>query len=172
MIRRYQYVGPAEIAARVRGSCGGTVIDSLEKVRDSLRSMDDYRSGESLTVTFVVGLGGKLRIADRRSEHVMCAQGKAVLSAGEMTFGWVDDRIVVEGVTNQSTGYCPEPESWEAVATALDRLSIDRPSGFDPVIVFRRCPSCSQINVVKDDRFECEVCQSRLPKQWNFGERQ
>lgn len=103
MTRQYWYVGPAEIAARVHGDCGGTVLDSLEKVRDSLRSMDGYRIGESLTVTFVVGLDGELRVADRRSEHVVCAQGKAVLSAGEMTFVSVENAFAVERVTNQST---------------------------------------------------------------------
>lgn len=172
MTRHYRYVGPIEIAARVRGDCGGIVVNSYETVSDTLRSMDGYQSGESLTVTFVVGLDGKLRIADRRSEHVMCAAGEPVLSAGEMTFVCIDDRIVVERMTNQSTGYCPEPESWEAVATALDRLPIDRPDGFDSTFVFRRCPSCTQINVVKDDWYECEVCQSALPKQWNFDRHQ
>ena len=168
MTRHYKYVGPAEIAARIFSDCGGIVIDSAETVRNTLRSMDGYQSGESFTVTFVIGLDGTLRIADRRSEHVMCAQGEPVLSAGEMTFGCVDDWIVVERVTNQSTGYCPEPESWGAVAAALDRCPIDRPDGFDPAFVFRRCPSCSQISVIKDDWYECEVCQSPLPIQWNF----
>lgn len=87
MTRQYRYVGPAEIAAHVQSDCGGAVIDSVEKLRDSLCSMDGYQSGESLTVTFVVGTDGNLRIADRRSEHVACAKGEDVLSAGEMTIG-------------------------------------------------------------------------------------
>lgn len=168
MTRQYRYVGPADIAARVQSDCGGAVIDSVEKLRDSLCSMDGYQSGESLTVTFVVGTDGILRIADRRSEHVACAKGEDVLSAGEMTIGTVGDGFIVERVTNQSTGYCPEPESWAAVADSLDRIPVERPDYFDPVSVFRRCPSCSQINIVKDQWFVCGVCQSTLPALWNF----
>ena len=130
--------------------------------------MDGYQSGESLTVTFVVGTDGILRIADRRSEHVACAKGEDVLSAGEMTFGGVGDGLSVERVTNQSTGYCPEPESWAAVSGSLDGIPVEHPDSFDPVSVFRRCPSCSQINIVKDEWFVCGVCQSTLPASWNF----
>ena len=130
--------------------------------------MNGYRDGEGLTVTFVIGLDGTLRIADRRSEHVMCAEGQPVLSAGEMTFMCGNDRIFAENVTNQSTGYCPEPESWPAVALALDRIAIAHPESFDPAFVFRKCPTCSQINVIKDGWYVCDVCQSPLPQHWNF----
>ena len=168
MTRRYRYVGPAEIAARVQSDCGGEVIDSVEKLKDSLCSMGGYHSGESLTVTFVVGTDGILRIADRRSEHVACARGKVVLGAGEMTFGSIGDQPFVERVTNQSTGYCPEPESWATVAGSLDRIPVEHPDNFDPASVFRRCPSCSQINIVKDEWFVCGVCKFTLPASWNF----
>ena len=50
--------------------------------------------------------------------HVACAAGGPVLSAGEITF---DDDMTVAEITNQSTGFCPEPESWPAVSDALDR---------------------------------------------------
>ena len=166
MTRQYQYVGPAEIAARVSDH-GGVVVS--ETLKDSLRSMDGHQSGESLIVTFVVALSGRILIADRRSEHVICAMGQPVRSAGEMTFAIRKEQVIVERVTNQSTGYCPEPDSWGAVATALDQLSIERPNGFDPAFDFRRCTSCSQINVIKDNWFECDVCQTTLPKRWNFG---
>lgn len=74
--------------------------------------------------TFVVTLNGSLRLAPRRSEHVALAAGDAVLAAGEMTFepegaGWR-----VAEVTNQSTGFCPDPDSWPAVAAALDRIGV------------------------------------------------
>ena len=36
-------------------------------------------------ITFVIGVDGVLRVADRRSEHVACAGGGDVLSAGELT---------------------------------------------------------------------------------------
>ncbi|MEO8494126.1 MAG: hypothetical protein ABI614_03580 [Planctomycetota bacterium] len=168
MTCRYRYAGPAEIAGRVVGF-GGFLVDSVEKLRDSLRSMDGYQSEGSLTVTFIVGLGGELRVSDRRSEHVKCAGGQPVLSAGEMTFVCENDRIFVERVTNQSTGYCPEPESWRSVVDALERIPLGHPDSFDPAFVFRKCPSCSQINIIKDQWYICDVCQTSLPIEWNFG---
>lgn len=167
-MRLYHYVGPIEIARRADDTQCGFLADSQQAVIDSLRSFDGYRDGESLTVTFTISPDGRLRIADQRSEHVACAGGEAVLSAGEMTFGCGGSQIVVERVTNQSTGYCPEPESWIHVSAALDRLSLQRPDQFDPALVFRRCPSCRQINVVKDSWFECDVCGTSLPDEWNF----
>ena len=41
--------------------------------------------------------------------------------AGEITFTVRPGSISVTWVTNQSTGYCPEPASWPAVETALAR---------------------------------------------------
>jgi hypothetical protein len=72
--------------------------------------------------TFVIDLNGDLLVADRRSEHVACAGGGPVLSAGEMFFLVEEDRVEVTDVSNQSTGYCPEPSSWPGVAAALDRI--------------------------------------------------
>jgi hypothetical protein len=42
-----------------------------------------------------------------------------VLSAGEITFSRKGKSLVVSDVTNQSTGYCPEPKSWKAVKASL-----------------------------------------------------
>ncbi len=168
MTRSYRYVGPSEIAARVVDAGGGIIVDSVENLTNSLRSLGGYQNEETFTVTFVIGLDCKLRIADRRSEHVACAKGHAVLSAGEMTFGSDKTAVVVERVTNQSTGYCPEPKSWQSVTDALDEISIAHPNSFDPAFEFRRCPSCCQINVVKDGWFTCDVCESPLPENWNF----
>jgi hypothetical protein len=168
MIRQYRYVGPAEIADRVVGGRGGIAVDSIEKLETVLHSMNSPHNGANLTVTFVIDLFCVLRVADRRSEHVICAEGRSVLSAGEMTFACDGKPIIVERVTNQSTGYCPEPESWTVVAAALDRLPLVHPDWFDPACVFRKCPSCSQTNIIKDEWYVCEVCQSPLPKQWNF----
>jgi hypothetical protein len=80
-------------------------------------------------VTFVVDEQGSLLVADRRSEHVACSGGRPVLSAGEMFFSVSDVGIEVVGVSNQSTGFCPEPESWPAIAAALDRIDIPQPGG-------------------------------------------
>lgn len=124
----------------------------------------------SLTVTFVV-LPDGLWVADRHSEHVACAQGAPVHSAGEMTFALDRRRSSVEVVyvTNQSTGYCPEPESWPAVEAALDAAGIAHPGRFSAEMVFRRCPKCASTNIVKDECFACAVCGADLPREWNYG---
>jgi len=121
------------------------------------------------TFTFVIDLSGRLLLAPQRSEHVACAQGEAVLSAGEITFvrdrqGWE-----VAEVSNQSTGYCPDTTSWPVVQAALADAGIDPPGAFTHPIVFRRCPGCGQRNIVKDDHFVCAVCDGALPDVWNCG---
>lgn len=72
-------------------------------------------------------------------------------------------------VSNQSTGFCPEPESWPAVAAALDRIGVRHPGRFTTEVVFRRCEKCGERNVVKDDWFACGLCGAELPMGWNFG---
>ena len=91
-----------------------------------------------------------------------------MLSAGEITFlrhrsGWG-----VESISNQSTGFCPEPESWEAVTAALDGTGLESPKGWSNEILFRRCPRCGERNIVKDSWFLCDMCDAELPKTWNF----
>lgn len=117
--------------------------------------------------TYVVDVDGILRLAPRRSEHVACAGGEAVLSAGEMSFREESGRFVVDEVSNQSTGYCPDVGSWSAVSDALDRAGILHPAGFTQEVVFRRCVSCQQLNVVREDDFVCVFCDEVLPQEWN-----
>ena len=141
--------------------------DVLTWIESTRQPLDAARS---VVATFVVDPEGRLWIADRHSEHVRCAAGGDVLSAGEMTFTVRErGRTVVSAVTNQSNGYCPEPESWPAVAAALDRAALPHPSGFTTKFTFRRCPACGATNVVKDGWFECGECGGALPEQWNFG---
>jgi hypothetical protein len=91
-----------------------------------------------------------------------------VLSAGEITFERDGGRWFVSEVSNQSTGYCPDPDSWPVVADALDRAAVPHPGEFTAPVVFRRCPGCGERNLVKDDDFTCAVCGSELPQAWNF----
>jgi mannose-6-phosphate isomerase-like protein (cupin superfamily) len=86
-----------------------------------------------------------------------------------MFFSDQRDAAVVEEVTNLSTGYCPEPESWPVVGDALDRLGVVHPGRFTTQVIFRRCPVCGERNVVKDGWFKCQVCGGELPRVWNFG---
>jgi hypothetical protein len=116
-----------------------------------------------VTVTYVVDGEGVLRIADRRSEHIACAGGRPVRSAGEMTLAAKGEHVAVLSVSNQSTGFCPEPESWPAVEEALRRASFAPPFGFSPACVFRRCAQCGGVNLVKGGVFGCDVCEAELP---------
>ncbi|MFG2881710.1 hypothetical protein ACGFYV_05195 [Streptomyces sp. NPDC048297] len=116
---------------------------------------------------FVVGMDGVLRLAPRRSEHVACAGGDMVLGADEISFMHEADRWTVSGVSNQSTGYCPDVGSWPEVACALDAVGLRRPSGFSHEVVFRRCPGCQEHNIVREDDFVCVFCGSDLPATWN-----
>ncbi|MEU8660352.1 hypothetical protein [Actinoplanes philippinensis] len=159
---RYRYVGPAELAG-TDPPVGAVVVGS--------RAVLDRRpagSDPDEPVTFVVALDGSLRIAPRRSEHVALAGGGDVLAAGEMTFAREGGRWTVAEVTNQSTGYCPGPGCWTAVRRALDHLGLDHPGAFTTEIVFRRCPSCGERNIVRDGDFTCALCDSALPLTWNF----
>lgn len=114
---------------------------------------------------FVVDAAGVLRLAPRRSEHVVCAAGEAVLSAGEISFREESGRWAVDEVSNQSTGYCPDAGSWPAVAEALDRAGLVGPPGFTHELVFRRCPACHELNVVREGDFVCVFCDGGLPRR-------
>ncbi len=155
MTRLYHYVGPEEIARRCESSPGGHLIESATDVIT-------WMGGRSGIATFVIDEHGQLLIADRHSEHVACAQGRPVRSAGEMAFVVEDGSLTVEWVTNQSTGYCPSPDSWPAVRDVLLRLGIAAPTDFSPRFIFRRCARCLSINIVKENVFECAVCSADL----------
>ena len=167
MAKFYHYVGPEDIRVRATGTPPGARIDSANDLENWLRESERERSG-LIALTFVVDSRGCLRVADRGSEHVACAGGGAVLSAGEMFLRLSGRGVDVVEVTNQSTGYCPEPESWPAVAAALDRAGVSHPGRFSLEVVFRTCPACGQRNVVKDGWLVCGVCGHDLPAAWNL----
>jgi hypothetical protein len=170
VLRLYHYVGPPEILARVRGSASGLTIQSSEDILTWMGfTRLDSRPGHQVVATFVVDELGRLRLADRRSEHVVCAGGRPVRTAGEICFSLSSDPgLKVEWMTNQSTGYCPEPESSIAVRTALSCLGIEAPERYDPEFQFRGCPSCGSITLIKDDLYECGICLAVLPLEWNL----
>jgi hypothetical protein len=161
--RRYRYVGPAEVRARVVGEPAGAVIDSAAALAAwAAANLDDRGEG----ATFVVDGEGRLRLAARRSEHVACAGGGEVLTAGELRLS-ADGRAVV-AATNQSTGYCPEPSSFGALARALDAIGVARPRGWTAAFDFRRCERCGTLNVVKEGWLACAACDADLPATWNL----
>ena len=71
--RRYDYVGPAEHFASAISGDMGTAIISMADVAKWLGGRDPKELGEPFT--FVVDLDRLLRLAPRRSEHVVCAGG-------------------------------------------------------------------------------------------------
>jgi hypothetical protein len=120
-------------------------------------------------LTFVVSTDGVLCVANRRSEHVACAGGAEVLAAGELVAVADAHGVRVIEVSNQSTGYCPEPESWPAVERALDAAGIAHPGRFTYEATFRRCTGCGERNLVKEGWFVCAVCGAELPLVWNIA---
>ncbi|SET14596.1 hypothetical protein [Nonomuraea wenchangensis] len=161
----YRYVGPAELKAVVRPGGGGRRIGSPADFDIWVAERSPAELAEPFT--FVVGADGVLLLAPRRSEHVACAGGRPVLSAGEISFARQAGRWVVGDVSNHSTGYCPDVGSWPSVAQALDRAGLGRPSGFTHEVVFRRCPGCQEHNIVRESDFVCVFCGGDLPEKWN-----
>lgn len=169
MLRQYRYVGSPEIAqlpADPRYRYRVEVAADVE--RWARETQQVYSSAQAITATFIINGAEQLWIADRHSEHIACANGQPVLAAGEITFHWDPSGVSVTEVTNQSTGYCPEPESWAAVTAVLQRLNLAHPTAFTTLFLFRRCTHCGTTNIVKDSWWECAACQTPLSPTWNY----
>jgi hypothetical protein len=169
--RQYRYVGPPEIQARSRRESHCIQVTNLADLLPwSLPFLHRGRKSGAFTATFIIDTEERLWVADRHSEHVACANSGDVLAAGEITFERESNDILVTEVTNQSTGYCPEPSCWTVVARVLDRLEIERPEEFTGTFEFRRCGQCGTTNIIKDEVYECSVCDAPLSPQWNFSD--
>lgn len=168
-MRLYRYVGPKSIADRSGPEPAGAAIRSPDDVRAWARTTAQKLSDGCVIVTFVVDASGVLLIADRRSEHVACAGGQPVQSAGEMTFD-IGSAVDVKEVSNQSTGYCPEPESWPAVAAALESAGLLALREFSRTCEFRRCV-CGNLTLVKYGSFVCGMCGAAPPVLYNVQEK-
>ncbi|APR85595.1 Hypothetical protein A7982_10944 [Minicystis rosea] len=163
--RIYQYIGPTALKAAAEDPIARLEPRSPVDVIAWLGA----RKVSQATFTFIVDVSGALWISDRGTEHVACARGKPVLAAGEITLRHAGDAVSVASITNQSTGYCPEPECWVAVSSALSRAGLTAPDGFTHAFSFRRCPSCGTTNLLKAEAPECGVCGEELPAAWNFA---
>lgn len=158
-------MGPPDLRALVRPDAEGRSILSASDFDDWVSGLERVELAELFT--FVIDSAGVLRLAPRRSEHVVCAGGGPVLGAGEMSFREESGQWVVGEVSNQSTGYCPDISSWRAVVEALDAAGFEHPPGFTHEVVFRRCPACDQLNIVREEDFVCVFCNGELPREWN-----
>ena len=168
MIRSYRYIGPQDIVHAVANHPQGHPIQSVADLKDWMKQTQQQSNRWGLVeATFVITEEGVLALADRHSEHVACAGGKPVRSAGEMFFALGKDGWEVQEVSNQSAGYCPEPDSWQAVAAALEHIGLPHPDAFTEACLFRRCPDCRQLNLIKEDVFVCALCGAELPRAWN-----
>lgn len=164
--RVYGYVGPPELRSTVRPDSEGRIIRSAADLDAWLSGREAAETSEPFTC--VVALDGLLRLAPRRSEHVACAGGADVPAAGETGFARAADGWVHE-VTNHSTGYCPDLDSWRAVGRALDRAGVEHPGRFTHEVVFRRCEECGERSIVREADFVCVFCGDELPVEWNAG---
>lgn len=165
--KKYHYVGPEENLALIKEDNRGEQIKNHQQLLSWLTQRDQH--DDVIIATFVINKRGKLILSDRETEHVFCAQGQDVLSAGEMMFFLEKNKISLDEVTNQSTGYCPEAKSWNVVAKALKKLDISVPKGFTTTFEFRRCQQCDNINLVKDDWYVCAFCDEDLSRKWNIA---
>ena len=98
-----------------------------------------------------------------------CAAGQPVLAACEVLFRGTGPGGRVIEISNQPAGDCPDPDSWPALARTLDRPGLAHPGGLTHSVVFRRCPACGQLTIVRDSDFACAVCDSPLPAQQNIS---
>ncbi len=166
---RYSYLGPKEIARKSKSLKPGKRISCSDDICSWIEENNQELNGSgAITVTFIISEESYLLIADRRSEHIACAGGRPVLSACEMTLEVRGNEVELIEATNQSTGYCPKPDSWNAVEEALHEIGVKHPFTFTKAYEFRRCPKCKMLNIIKDDFYYCPVCNTELPKQWNM----
>jgi hypothetical protein len=165
MTRLYTYIGPGKIEARLDGRSTGRRIESAAALLAWVRQADAEQ--DLVPATFVIDANGVLLLADRRSEHVAFAKGGPVPSAGELFICLDGNTVEVVEASNQSTGYCPEPESWPAGAAVLDRLDVRHHGRFTQEVTFRKCEQCGERNIVKEGWLVCGVYGADLPERWN-----
>ena len=164
----YFYVGPKNILEETDLTLGGHQVIELADIKEWIQERPEELVNDNITATFVISEENELIINGRHTEHVMCAKGQNVLSAGEIIFEISGREISISEISNQSTGYCPKPESWSIVEKVLEKIGIESPEYFTNAYEFRYCEQCKNINLIKDAVYECAVCGSELDGEWNF----
>ena len=168
-VRLYSYVSPKWIAEQLALQPIGFLISTPDDIRSWIKQTNQSLTDNIVIATFIIDALGNLRIAERHSEHFVCAGGQPVQSAGEITFQ-IDSDIEIIEVSNQSTGYCPEPKSWSSVVLTLEKIGLKPPPDFIPDFMFtfefRRCVHCRSLNLVKEI-FVCSICDLPLSHTYN-----
>lgn len=169
MKKLYKYVGDSEVLESTKDIPGGQIITCSKDVLEWIDKTKQKSEADGLYwATFIISDDESFYIADRRSEHVACAEGKPVLSAGEVAFCIDKNKSEIFEISNQSTGFCPEPESWLNIKDIFIKIGIPHPSDFTFKVIFRRCPKCGERNIVRDSYYVCACCESELTEKWNF----
>lgn len=163
----YHYVGPEHLKQLINSDPERVAVRSPQDVRTWMQlTGQTVARSRAVTATYIVDRNGSLYIGDRHMEHVACALGQPVLAAGEITFA-LHGVTEVTAVTNQSTGYCPEPSSWPHVARSLQGAGLNAPAHFSHAFQFRICERCDSINLIKEEDFQCARCEQPLSRDWN-----
>ena len=163
--RHYKYVGPESIRLACMDQPAGRQIANVQQLGTWLMELHDTDPDAEGWATYTVTTDGRLRVAHRRTEHVACAGGMPVLGAGEVQF---DANGTVAWLSHYSSGYCPDATCFEFVGEAFGGAGVAVPPAFSHAVVFRKCPSCGERNVIKDDDFTCALCEATVPEEWNF----
>ena len=169
--KKYEYIGPKRILKRVVQEYMGLEISQKEDIEKWIKETNQKISKDQLIVaTFVINKSGKLLISDRHSEHVQCANGENVLSAGEIGFEIENNKLQrVSFISNQSTGYCPSPKSWDKVEECLRKINdLEFPDYFNPKFIFSYCPNCKTLKIIKEDFYLCYRCDGELYDEATF----
>src|SRR5262245_26863513 len=85
-MRVYKHLNPGRLDAHPGQSTRARISNSSDVHNWLIRTGQNLGHDNLVTATFIVDTGGWLWIADRHSEHVACAAGCDVLSAGEIPF--------------------------------------------------------------------------------------
>jgi hypothetical protein len=162
-------LGGLEVDGRggVQSEPGVVVLDV-----DSPATLDQWLTGQHSTERAQPSPTSPPSTACSASPHANANTWPApVLAPGEVLFETDSNAWAVERSATSRPGYLPEPGLLASVATALDRLGLVHPAGFTNPIIFRVCPTCWAINVVRDDARRPRIKSSRRTKSVTFGGR-
>lgn len=97
-MRRYRYVGPADLRG-LPHAVDAVDVDTVEAFGRWLAGQDPQ--DRTAPFTYVITVHGGLRVAPRRREHVACARSQDVLGAGEIQFELDGAGLNVTEISNQ-----------------------------------------------------------------------